>query len=169
LGGTVIGPTPPSNQILPALALKHLGWRRASEQDRQDLARWLVARAVEHDAPSVLIALTPEHLRPRRIPRPPLEVLTRMISTARAEAYREIEALLADQLAPERRDELHGRRHRAPPHQPAGRQSWGYRAPAPRAAPADPHRWKPTNRRPSRRRASNPSSIAVRAGSPRAR
>jgi len=37
--------------------LAHLGWRRATETDRQALGRWLGERAVVHDAPDALMAL----------------------------------------------------------------------------------------------------------------
>jgi len=89
-----------------ALAMTHLGWRRLDQSDREQLARWLIERAVEHDAPATLIALAGEHLRARRILRPPVDALTRMITTARAYAHRHVEELLADQLGPERRAEL---------------------------------------------------------------
>jgi TnpA family transposase len=88
------------------LALAHLGWRKLSDQDREGLGRWLVARAVEHDAPSVLLSLAVEHLRPRRLLRPSLDVLLRMVTDARARAHEAIEALLADQLPGARREEL---------------------------------------------------------------
>ena len=88
------------------LALAHLGWRRADEGDRGRLAQWLLERAVEHDVPATLIALASEHLRARYVLRPPVETLVRMIATARAEAHRHVDGLLADQLASERRSEL---------------------------------------------------------------
>jgi TnpA family transposase len=86
-----------------ALVLAHLGWRRPDDGDRESLARWLGERAVEHDAPSTLVALAGEHLRARRILRPPVETLMRMIATAREQAHRHVEALLGDQLGVERR------------------------------------------------------------------
>lgn len=88
------------------LAMTHHGWRRADESDREQLARWLIERAVEHDAPATLIALAGEHLRARQILRPPVDTLTRMITTARADAHRHVEQLLADQLSAKRRGEL---------------------------------------------------------------
>ncbi len=89
-----------------ALVLEHLGWRRADDGDRVRLARWLLERAVEHDAPATLIVLAGEHLRARSVLRPPVETLVRMIATARAEAHRHVDGLLADQLSPKRRSEL---------------------------------------------------------------
>ncbi len=70
------------------LVLNLLGWRRAEEADRGRLADWLIERAVEHDAPATLMGLVSEHLRARSVLRPPVETLTRMIATARANAYR---------------------------------------------------------------------------------
>ena len=58
---------------------------------------------MEHDSPAALIDLAGEHLRARRVLRPPVDTLTRMIATARADAHRRIEQLLADELADGRR------------------------------------------------------------------
>ncbi len=88
------------------LALTHLGWRRVTDSDREHLADWLVARAVEHDAPATLMVLVAEHLRARRMLRPPVDTLARMIATARASAHHHVEELLSDQLASARRGEL---------------------------------------------------------------
>jgi hypothetical protein len=88
------------------LALSHLQWRRMNDADRAQLAVWLVERAVEHDSPAALLVLVAEHLRARRVLRPPVDTLARMIVTARANAHRRVEQLLADQLAPERRRQL---------------------------------------------------------------
>jgi len=88
------------------LVLDHLGWRRAGEPDRERLADWLIERAVEHDTPATLMVLLGEHLRARRVLRPPVETLTRMIATARANAHRRVDQVLAGQLPPERRREL---------------------------------------------------------------
>ena len=54
-------------------------------------------------SPATLIALAGEHLRARCVMRPPVETLVRLIATARAEAHRHIDHLLADQLGPARR------------------------------------------------------------------
>jgi len=90
------------------LVLTHLGWRRPDDADREQLEQWLAWRAVEHDAPATLMALAGEHLRARRIVRPAVETLTRMIASARAEAHRHVEGLLADQLGAERRGGFDG-------------------------------------------------------------
>ena len=65
------------------LVLGHLDWRRADDEDRERLAQWLVERAVEQDVPAALMALVGEHLRARRIIRPPVDALARMIATVR--------------------------------------------------------------------------------------
>ena len=52
------------------------------------------------------MVLVAEHLRARRLLRPPVDALARMIATARANAHRHVELLLAHQLAPERCAEL---------------------------------------------------------------
>ncbi len=88
------------------LVLAHLGWRRADDEDRERLAEWLVERAVEQEAPVALMDLVGEHLRARRVVRPPVDVLARMIVTARANAHRHVEQLLRGQLADRRRREL---------------------------------------------------------------
>jgi hypothetical protein len=89
-----------------SLLLAHLGQRRPTDADRAGLARWLGERAVEHDAAAALMALAGEHLRARRVLRPPVDALARLIATARGDAHREVERLLADQLPATRRDAL---------------------------------------------------------------
>ncbi len=88
------------------LLLTHLGWRRAPDADHAALGRWLVERAVEHDGPVALMALAGEHLRARRVLRPSVDALARMIATAHAEAHRRVERLVAGQLPAARRAEL---------------------------------------------------------------
>jgi Domain of unknown function (DUF4158) len=88
------------------LAMTRLGWRRVDDADRARLAVWLVERAVEHDAPATLLVLVAEHLRARRLLRPPVDAPARMIATARANAHRHVEQLLGGQLATTRRGEL---------------------------------------------------------------
>ncbi len=87
------------------LVLTHLEWRRVDDSDRGSLGEWLVERAVEHDSPATLLGLIAEHLRARRLLRPPVDTLARMIASAHANAQR-VELLLDGQLAPERRRQL---------------------------------------------------------------
>ena len=63
-----------------------------------DLARWCWSGRSSTMLPATLIALAGEHLRARCVLRPPVETLVRMIATARAEAHRHIDELLANQL-----------------------------------------------------------------------
>jgi TnpA family transposase len=87
---------------------EHLGYQTLDGAAAATLEAWLGERAVEHDAPAVLLALTTEHLHARKIIRPSLDRLLRLIAAARAAAHTRIEAALADQLASERRAELDG-------------------------------------------------------------
>jgi hypothetical protein len=64
----------------------HLAFRIAHTQDLDLLAGWLGARALEHDAPSALFSRAAEHLLARRIVRPSVDQLARMIATAREAA-----------------------------------------------------------------------------------
>jgi TnpA family transposase len=84
----------------------HLGFRIAHTQDLDLLARWLVARALEHDAPSALFSRAAEHLLARRIVRPTVDQLARMIATAREAADYAVFDLLAWQLDERRQREL---------------------------------------------------------------
>lgn len=76
----------------------HLRFRVASSGELDALARWLVGRALEHDAPSALFSRAAEHLLARRIARPSVDQLTRMIATAREAAHYAMFDLLAWQL-----------------------------------------------------------------------
>ena len=84
----------------------HLGFRVASEREIDALARWLVARAIEHDAPSALFSLAAEHLLARRIVRPSVDQLARMIASAREAAHHAVYDLLAWQLDGRRKADL---------------------------------------------------------------
>lgn len=85
---------------------EHLGYRTFDSTAASALGPWLGERAVEHDAPGVLLALTTEHLHARKIIRPSLDRLMRLIAAARAAAHTRVETAVADQLTPERRAQL---------------------------------------------------------------
>jgi hypothetical protein len=53
-----------------ALVLTRLGWRACGTGDRKQLDAFLLARALEHDAPGVLLQLACDWLRHERIKRP---------------------------------------------------------------------------------------------------
>jgi len=62
----------------------HLGYQTLDGAAAAALEAWLGERAVEHDAPGVLLALATEHLHARKIIRPSLDRLLRLIAAARA-------------------------------------------------------------------------------------
>ena len=64
----------------------HLGYRRATAQDLEELEDWLVARALEHDKPTFLLHTAADRLRWERILRLGLTRLERIVSTARERA-----------------------------------------------------------------------------------
>lgn len=47
-----------------------LGWRVGAEVEFKELDQFLLARAMEHDSPSLLFELACEHLRSSRLIRP---------------------------------------------------------------------------------------------------
>ncbi|MDQ3091039.1 MAG: DUF4158 domain-containing protein, partial [Actinomycetota bacterium] len=85
---------------------RHLGFCLASAEEIDGLGRWLVGRAVEHDAPSALFSLAVEHLLARQIVRPPIDQLSRMIATAREAAHHAVCDMLDWQLDDQRKAEL---------------------------------------------------------------
>jgi hypothetical protein len=85
-----------------ALVLARLGWRAASAGDRKHLDAFLLARALEHDAPGVLLQLGCDWLRSERIVRPSVDALSRRIAAARDGARTETYHRLAPLLAPPR-------------------------------------------------------------------
>jgi hypothetical protein len=77
----------------------HLGFRKAHSSNLRSLKVWLVARALEHDRPSLLFQLSCEKLRTDQIVRPGLTCLERLVITARQEAQQETFRLLAPLLS----------------------------------------------------------------------
>ena len=84
-----------------ASVVERAGWRSCGRSERKRLADWLVARALEHDDPSLLFAQALEHLRAEHVVRPGLDRLQREIAEARAVAHREILWRLRPELSPE--------------------------------------------------------------------
>jgi Domain of unknown function (DUF4158) len=85
------------------LAQSHLGFRKATEKELQELGTWLVARALEHDRPLLLLELVCERLRGARLLRPDLQTLERLVVRARQDARRETYRLLSPLLTDERK------------------------------------------------------------------
>ena len=63
------------------------GFKAFDSAERARLEEWLVHRAMEHERPKALHTLTGEQLRSSRIVRPPVDVLVRLIGTAREAAH----------------------------------------------------------------------------------
>jgi Domain of unknown function (DUF4158) len=74
---------------------EHLGYRKAGPEEREQLARWLLDRALEHDRPLLLWQLACERLAADKVVRPGITVLERMIVAARRGAERETMRRLA--------------------------------------------------------------------------
>lgn len=77
-----------------AAVVRHLGWSSCGRGEWKLLADWLVDRALEHDAPSVLFREALSHLRAERIVRPGIDRLMRAVATARVTASAEIYRML---------------------------------------------------------------------------
>jgi len=90
------------------MVMSYLGWRTADELSVKELDEFLLARAMEHDAPSLLFRLACEHLITTRVVRPgPVKLLER-VAAARARAERETYDRVALLLTAARRAELDG-------------------------------------------------------------
>ncbi len=81
---------------------RYLGFRRASPADLRALGDWLLARALEHDRPTLLFQMACERLRTDKILRPGVTPIERLVATARLDAQMETFRLLQPQLSKER-------------------------------------------------------------------
>ncbi len=88
--------------------LDRLGWRLCAAGERTLLDEFLLAPALEHDAPGVLLQLACDRLRAERIVRPSVDSLTRRVVTARDAARAETYQRLAPLLQPPRPRQLDG-------------------------------------------------------------
>jgi hypothetical protein len=68
-----------------ALVLARLGWQPSTAGDRKQLDAFLLARALGHDAPAVLLQLACHWLRTERIVRPSVDSLSRRVAAGRAQ------------------------------------------------------------------------------------
>jgi hypothetical protein len=78
------------------------GFHDATREDLRSLANWLLARALEHDKPSLLFQLTREHLLAEKIVRPGVTLLERLVMAARERGHRETFHRLASLFTNER-------------------------------------------------------------------
>lgn len=85
-----------------ALVPARLGWRTSAAGDHKQLEAFLLARALEHDTPGVLLQLVCDWLRNERIVRPSMDTLSRRIAAARDGAHAETYHRLAPLLLPPR-------------------------------------------------------------------
>ncbi|MFC9636459.1 DUF4158 domain-containing protein [Streptomyces mirabilis] len=80
----------------------YLGWRAAKSLEQKELDEFLLARAMEHDSPSLLFRLGCEYLRSAKVIRPGVVTLLEKVATARTAAERETHARVAHLLTAER-------------------------------------------------------------------
>jgi hypothetical protein len=86
----------------------YLGFRQATPLDVYALQTWLLARALEHDKPTLLLQLACEKLHRERIVRPGVTRLERFIATAREKAHDETFRQLTSLLTDDRKTLLDG-------------------------------------------------------------
>lgn len=86
----------------------YLGFRPATPMDVYALQTWLLARALEHDKPTLLLQLACEKLYRERIVRPGVTRLERFVATAREQAHEETFRQLTPLLTDERQTLLDG-------------------------------------------------------------
>lgn len=86
----------------------HLGFRTLTPIDLEALKEWLVARALEHDKPSLLFQLAAQRLYRHRIVRPAVTTMERAIAAARSQAAIATFETLQNLLTPENRQFLDG-------------------------------------------------------------
>jgi TnpA family transposase len=86
----------------------YLGFRPATPIDVYALQTWLVARALEHDKPTLLLQLACEKFYRERIVRPGVTRLERWVATAREKAHDETFRQLTPLLSDDRKTLLDG-------------------------------------------------------------
>ncbi|MEV0086667.1 DUF4158 domain-containing protein [Saccharopolyspora sp. NPDC050642] len=80
------------------LVAQYLGWRPLSTLELKELDEFLLARAMEHDSPTLLFRLACEYLISARVIRPGPVIVVKRVSHAREEAQRETFARLAHEF-----------------------------------------------------------------------
>ena len=78
-----------------------LGWRRSAGGELKELDQFLLARAMEHDSPSLLFRLACEYLKNAQLIRPGPVILVERVAAAReaarVETYERVEYLLTSE------------------------------------------------------------------------
>ncbi|WP_329430295.1 Tn3 family transposase [Streptosporangium sp. NBC_01495] len=90
------------------LVAKYLGWRLPTTLELKELDEFLLARAMEHDSPTLLFRLGCEYLISARVIRPGLVTVVERVAHARAEAQRETFDRLAHEFTEARCAALDG-------------------------------------------------------------
>lgn len=88
------------------LVAQYLGWRSAGALEVKELDEFLLARAMEHDSPTLLFRLGCEYLISARVVRPGPVSMVERIAHAREQAQRETYDRLAHEFTPDRCAEL---------------------------------------------------------------
>jgi len=86
----------------------YLNWKSAKAIQLKELDEFLLARAMEHDSPSLLFRLACEHLAASRVVRPGVVSLLERVAAARAQAGRETYQRVRHLLTPKLMGELDG-------------------------------------------------------------
>jgi hypothetical protein len=87
-------------------AARYLGWRQASGPELDELDEFLLARALEHDSPTLLFRLACEHLVLARVIRPGVVKVLERVATAREAASGEAFDRVVHLLTAQRQIEL---------------------------------------------------------------
>ncbi|MGB8962295.1 MAG: DUF4158 domain-containing protein [Pseudonocardiaceae bacterium] len=87
------------------LVARYLGWRSAGTMEFKELDEFLLARAMEHDSPTLLFRLACDYLISARMIRPIPDTLVRRVAHSREQA-RETYDRLAHEFTPARCAEL---------------------------------------------------------------
>lgn len=90
------------------LVAQYLGWRPAGAMELKELDEFLLARALEHDSPTLLFRLACEYLVSARVIRPGPVMVVERVAHARQQAQEETYDRLAHQFTPQRCAELDG-------------------------------------------------------------
>nr|WP_245673269.1 Tn3 family transposase [Nocardia lijiangensis] len=88
------------------LVARYLGWHAPGSMELKELDEFLLARALEHDSPTLLFRLACEYLISAKVIRPGPETVARRVAHARTQAQTETYDRLAHEFTPERCAEL---------------------------------------------------------------
>ena len=94
--------------IICELVAQYLGWRVAGPLESKELDEFLLARALEHDSPTLLFRLACEYLISARVIRPGPVTVVERVAHARQQAQTETYDRLAHEFTPQRRAGLDG-------------------------------------------------------------